>query len=133
MHKGSCLCGAVAYEIDGPAGPTVYCHCSRCRKGSGSSFATVTLAQAKDFRWTKGEALVKRYSTAAGVHRIFCTECGSPLMSVRDNQPELVRLRAGSLDTPLEAPPGAHIFVGSKAAWIAIHDDLPQHAERMPV
>ena len=130
MHKGSCLCGAVAYEIDGVTGPTIYCHCSRCRKGSGSSFATVTMAKTSDFRWTKGEASVKRYTTPAGVHRVFCVECGSPLYSQRDNQADILRLRAGSLDTPLDAQPSAHVFTGSKAAWVEINDGLTQHPER---
>lgn len=59
MHKGSCLCGAVAYEIDGELGPIVYCHCSRCRKASGSAFAAVSPVAAADFRIVKGEECLR--------------------------------------------------------------------------
>jgi hypothetical protein len=64
------------------------------------------------------------------VYRVFCGRCGSPLFSKRDAMPELLRLRLGTLDTPVTAKPTAHIFVAEKAEWYDICDDLPQYAER---
>ena len=158
MHTGSCLCGAVRYTVRGDIGATVYCHCGRCRKAGGSAFATnaavaadATLAPYKiqylystvsghkdvssvhpltNKQKKNGADAVTTFSTAEGVHRVFCSRCGSPLISRRDSQPELVRLRVGTLDTPLPGRPGAHIFVASKAAWFDIRDDLPQYPER---
>jgi hypothetical protein len=66
----------------------------------------------------------------AGVHRFFCSNCGSPIISTRDTLPDIVRVRLGTRDTPLAGPPSAHIFVGSKAEWWQIRDQLPQHLER---
>jgi len=130
MHKGSCLCGAVEYGITGSLGPVVYCHCSRCRKSNGSAFAAVSPVAAEDFRIFKGQESLRSYSTDAGVHRVFCSACGSPINSKRDNEPEIVRVRIGTLDTPIDAKISAHIFVGSKAEWDEILDDSPQYDER---
>jgi hypothetical protein len=130
MHKGSCLCGAVEYEIDGGLGPIVYCHCSRCRKSNGSAFAAVSPVAAAGFRVVKGEEELRTYSNSTGVHRLFCGTCGSPIITRRDNMPETVRVRIGTLDTPVESKVSAHIFVGSKAEWDDILDDAPQYLER---
>lgn len=132
MHKGSCLCGAIKYEIRGELGPGFFCHCARCRKASGSAFGANMIVAEKDFVVTEGEASLKRFNANLGVQRYFCGQCGSPILSKRDAQPEVVRVRMGTLDTPVAAGPGAHIFVGSKAEWDVIRDDLPQHQERPP-
>jgi hypothetical protein len=108
----------------------MYCHCSRCRKASGTAFASNAVIAAGDFVVVQGEDALRTFSTPQGVHRVFCSKCGSPLTSRRDNLPDVLRLRLGSLDTPVPAAPSAHIFVGSKAAWWEIRDQLPQHAER---
>ncbi len=130
MHKGSCLCGAVEYEITGSLGPILFCHCSRCRKANGSAFAAVSPVAASNFRIVKGQECLHSYRTDAGVQRMFCGTCGSPIFAMRDNMPETVRVRIGTLDTPVDANISAHIFVGSKSEWYEIHDDLPQHEER---
>jgi hypothetical protein len=130
MHKGSCLCGAVAYEVDGPLGDITYCHCSRCRKAGGAAFAAVSAVNTADFRIVKGQDALKTYRTDGGVERIFCSHCGSPLITKRATQPEIVRLRIGSLDTPVGKKVATHIFVGSKADWDDILDAAPQHMER---
>jgi len=130
MHTGSCLCGAVEYEIAGPLGPIVYCHCSRCRKANGSAFVAVSPVAAADFRVVKGQQSLRSYRSDAGIERVFCGTCGSPIIGKRDSMPETVRVRIGSLDTPLDTKVSAHIFVGSKAEWDEILDDRPQHQER---
>lgn len=130
MHKGSCLCGAVEYEISGALGPIVFCHCSRCRKANGTAYAAVAPVATTDFRFVKGEEMLRDYHNDSGVHRIFCGNCSSPIIGKRDNVPETVRVRIGTLDTPITAKVSAHIFVGSKAEWDEIHDDAPQYAER---
>ncbi|MHB1175307.1 MAG: GFA family protein [Sulfuriferula sp.] len=130
MHKGSCLCGTVEYEITGSLGPILFCHCSRCRKANGSAFAAVSPVATSNFRIVKGQECLRSYRTDAGVQRVFCGTCGSPIIAMRDNMPETVRVRIGTLDTSVDANISAHIFVGSKAGWYEIHDDLPQHEER---
>ncbi|HCU84037.1 MAG TPA: aldehyde-activating protein [Methylophilus sp.] len=129
-HTGSCLCGAVRYEVRGELGALVYCHCQRCRKASGSAFNAVTPISGANFTITQGEAALNTYRSDAGVCRTFCSHCGSPIMAYRESTPEALRLRVGSLDTPLATHVSAHIFVGSKAEWDDIHDTAPQYAER---
>jgi hypothetical protein len=128
MSTGSCLCGAIQYEIRGPIGPGFYCHCARCRKASGSAFASNAVVAADDFVLVKGEDALKTYVAATGLHRSFCAHCGSPIISRREGVPQ-VRVRLGSLDTLLGQGPQAHIYVDSKADWWEIRDELPRYPE----
>lgn len=130
MLKGSCLCNSIQYEIHGELGPTMMCHCSKCRKANGSAYAVNAVVKTDEFHFVKGKELVSEFESSPGVFRTFCKQCGSPLYSRRPSQPELLRLRIGTLDTPVEVKPIAHIFVGSKASWDEIHDNIPQYEER---
>lgn len=130
MLKGSCLCNAIQYEIEGELGPTMICHCSKCRKANGSAYAINAAVKTDQFHFIKGQELVSEFESSPGVFRSFCKQCGSPLLSRRPSQPDIVRLRIGTLDTPVDVKPLAHIFVGSKASWDEIHDDIPQYDER---
>ncbi|MFO0697219.1 MAG: GFA family protein [Polyangiales bacterium] len=132
MVEGGCLCGAVRYEVRGELGPIVCCHCSQCRKAQGTAFATNAPIRADDFVLLSGADVLRTYSSSPGKHRCFCGVCGSPIHSRRDDRPEVLRLRIGTLDTPIDARPTAHIYTGSKAEWYEIRDSLPQHREREP-
>ena len=129
VYQGSCLCQGIRYEIQGEIGEIVQCHCQRCRKANGTAYATNAQISSRDFKIVQGEHLVKKFAVT-GVYRWFCGECGSPLISSRDAQPELYRLRIGTLDTPLQQKPSMHIFAASKAERDCITDDLPQYIER---
>jgi hypothetical protein len=130
--RGSCLCGAVHYEVADELGAAYYCHCSRCRKASGSAFATNAEVKAQAFRFTSGLDDIRTYETASGLERVFCSRCGSPLISRSRINPAVVRIRLGTLDSPLSRLPHAHAFVASRAPWFEILDSLPQHPERLP-
>ena len=129
-HLGSCLCERIRYEVAGKLGPLVYCHCKRCRKATGSAFIAVAPVAKADFNITQGQSALTTYRSEAGVCRVFCSHCGSPIIAYRESDPETLRLRVATLDTPLSAQVSAHIFVASKAEWYDIHDDAPQCAER---
>jgi hypothetical protein len=124
--RGSCLCGAIRYEIDGELGAIVLCHCSMCRKAQGSAFATTAPVDPARFRIVAGADQLRAYRSSPGKERCFCSSCGSPIISRRD-APPMVRVRVGTLDTPISARPTAHIHVASKAEWEEIADRLPQH------
>ena len=126
MLEGSCLCGAVRYRIEGDLGPIVCCHCSMCRKAQGTAFAANARVPGARFRIVAGEGALRAYRSSAAKERVFCGTCGSPLFSRRDGSDE-VRVRIGTLDTPLRARPTAHIHVASKADWWEIDDDLPRY------
>lgn len=85
---------------------------------------------AADFRITKGQESLRDYRNGAGVHRLFCGMCGSPIIGNRESAPETVRVRIGTLDTPVNGKVSAHVFVGSKADWDEILDHAPQYEER---
>ena len=127
MLKGSCLCGKIRYELSGPLGPVVYCHCSQCRKASGSSFATNASIAVDHFRITQGTGLLREYESSQGVKRCFCAECGSAIIKRVESSPDSVRLRLGTLDSDPGVEPVAHIFVGSRAPWTELTDGLPRH------
>jgi hypothetical protein len=61
---------------------------------------------------------------------VFCTRCGSPLYSRRPGPPEILRLRIGTLDTPLNRKPSSHIFFHDKAEWFDMHDEVPKYSQR---
>lgn len=130
MLEGSCLCGAVRYEINGNIGPIAMCHCRNCRKASGTAFNTAAEVAAKDFRLVQGTDALADYESSPGVHRVFCGRCGSPLFSRRDATPDSIRLRLGALDTPVDGKPVMQIFTGEKAEWHDLNPDIPAYDER---
>jgi len=132
--RGSCLCGGVAYEIAGPVpGPIVNCHCSRCRKARAAAHASNLFVDPADFRWLGGEELVASYKPqdAERFTQAFCRRCGAKVPYVNVERRRAV-VPAGSLDDDPGARAELHIFVGSKAPWYEIADDLPQHEAYPP-
>jgi len=128
MTTGTCLCGALRYEIDVPFSVMVNCHCSMCRKEHGAQFVTFAGAPLSSFRWLSGEDNVTRYTSSASGHRDFCRTCGSPAPMLLD-QAGMALVPAGCLEQDPGIRPQMHIFVGSKAPGYTITDDLPQHDE----
>lgn len=130
MIRGSCLCGGVRFEIERAAGPFELCHCSRCRKVSGSGFLAWLGVRREDFRLLQGEELIRTYerpiSEAPPAYRTsFCGHCGSPVPNPSDREPWL-EMPAGSLDDDPMARPDKHIYIEFKAPWDSIGDDLPK-------
>ena len=130
MIRGSCLCGEVRFEIDRAVGPFELCHCSRCRKASGSAFVAGLGVRVEDFRLLAGAELIRGYEAPILEHppsyRIaFCSRCGSP---VPDPPPHATwfEIPAGLLDDDPELRPDKHIFIECKSPWFPISDALPQ-------
>ncbi len=132
MHEGRCLCGEVRYEVRGEIGPIVLCHCSQCRRAQGSAFGANAEVRAADFVVVAGAASIRDFESSPGKWRSFCSLCGSPLYSRRADRIGAVRLRVGTVETPLARRPVAHIFATSKAEWFEILDDLPQYEGTEP-
>jgi hypothetical protein len=132
--RGSCLCGGVSYEVAGAvAGPIVNCHCSRCRKGRAAAHASNLFVELARLRWLHGEDLVRSYKVpeAQRFTQSFCGTCGSKVPRVDAERGRAV-VAAGSLDDDPGAREELHIFVGSKAPWYEIADDLPQYEAYPP-
>ena len=128
MITGKCLCGKVSYEVTGILGETSNCHCSMCRRQHGAAFATYVRIEPDDFRWLKGQEFVKVYESPRGGGWCFCSECGSSLAGTANGQVTSVTL--GTVEGDPGVKPEYHIFVGSKAPWFNITDNLPQFNER---
>lgn len=127
MYTGSCLCGGVAFEIDGELEPIQVCHCQQCRKAQGTALVTNIPVATAQLRWVRGEDLLKGYESTPGKQRVFCRKCGSPMFSRLESLPGVVRIRAGLLNEPLATRPAFHFYVDSACNWWAINDDLPQY------
>lgn len=132
MNSGSCLCRAVRFEIAGDLAPIQVCHCGDCRKAQGSAFGANIPVATTDFRLLAGEDALQAYESSPGKERVFCRACGSPIFSRLRARPEVVRLRAGTLDGPVASEVAFHFQVASKANWWAITDDKPQYPDERP-
>ncbi len=131
--RGGCLCGCLLYEINGELSDVALCHCSRCRRALGGAFGTYARIAEGAFRWKTCTSLVAMYESSPGVNRCFCGCCGSPMGVVVGEGHELNWVSLGSVSGDPGVRPEANIFVGSKAPWFEVADDLPQFNEWPPV
>ena len=130
MLAGGCYCGAVRYEVADEFVYAAHCHCSNCRRATGAAFKSFAGIEADKLRVTKGADRMMRFGGETG-HNAHCRLCGSLLYSlVRDGA--YVHVAMGTLIDEPSIRPDKHIFVGSKALWHEITDDLPQYREFPP-
>ncbi len=130
--QGGCLCGAVAYEITGNIGIFQYCHCSRCRKFTGSAFASNLFVSPEQFAWLRGQEQVGSYALPNTKYfaTAFCKQCGSSL-PWRPQAGKIIVVPAGTLEGHPGIEPDKNIFYASKACWfrnpgeLAMFDGLP--------
>ena len=127
LITGGCLCGVVRYEINGPFTRAGHCHCSRCRRHSGTAVCTQGRVRRRDFRLMSGSEVLGVYGRGEGAVKVFCLICGSSLFGGTWPDGPEVSIRLGSVDGDPGIRPQYHTFVASKAAWDEIADDLPQH------
>lgn len=127
MYSGKCLCGEVEIKITGPISDIIHCHCSLCRKNSGTAFATNGFIEAKDLVFVSGQNNLSSFSFKLGRFRHFCTSCGSPVYSSNEQDPSRYRLRLGILDSHIIERPISHNFVSSKANWEDLDAELPRY------
>jgi hypothetical protein len=130
MIAGSCLCGGIRFEIAQAVGPFELCHCSRCRKASGSAFAAMVGVRTTDFHFVHGKDLIATYEAALleappQYRTSFCRRCGS-LVPNPEPAMQYFEIPAGLLDSDPGLRPDKHIFVELNAPWHEITDSLPQ-------
>ncbi len=132
MITGRCECRRVQYEVDGAITDFSHCHCSQCRRLHGAAYATFAAVPRDKFRYIAGESDIKIYASSKSNDRVFCAECGSNILVAAKEEPEILYLSMSSVDGDPPHPMGYHAFVGSKAPWHEIADDLPQYEEWAP-
>ncbi|GAB3332156.1 GFA family protein [Marilutibacter aestuarii] len=126
--QGGCLCGAVRFEATSPFRRMVHCHCSRCRRSTGTGHATNIAVDSGQFAWLSGESAISRFDLP-GAERFgkwFCSHCGCPLPR-RSRDGSFVMIPAGSLDAAPPILPGDHIFWGSRVEWGCPSGGIPTH------
>lgn len=127
MLSGKCLCGTVHYEVEDSFRYSLNCHCSNCRRATGAAFKPFAGIERGKLKITRGADRLLIYGEESA-HDAHCARCGSLLYCVV-REAEFVHVTLGTLVDSPSIRPSAHIFVGSKADWYTIADDLPQHHE----
>jgi len=129
-YRGSCLCSSIKYEVTGDPQRFYHCHCTRCRKATGTGHASNLLIRTDGIRWLQGETLMTLYKVpdAERFANSFCKICGARV-------PRYIRelgsvmIPAGSLDHDPGISPQARIFWNSRVTWSCSGDSLPVFAE----
>lgn len=132
MYMGKCLCGTVSIKITGEISDIIHCHCSLCRKNSGTAYATNGFINRADLEIISGEKCLTIFSFKPGRNRHFCAKCGSPVFSSNDQDPTRLRLRLGILESDISERPISHNFVTSKANWEDLDAKLPRYEALEP-
>ncbi len=127
---GECFCGEVSYRVNGRLRDAISCHCSRCRKAFNSQASASAFVEPSEFQWLTGENLLTSYVGEHGYGLQFCKKCGSTLCTVYNG--EVYQLTLGCVNGDPDIEIGRHIFVGSKAVWEKIPDNVVQFEEGPP-
>ena len=129
--KGSCLCGAIGYEVDRLDSPIQHCSCRSCRKAHAAAFNTFAHVLKADFRWTRGEGSLKAHESSPGKLRHFCNVCGTQLIAELAGRDDVI-LRVATLDEDPGQRPVAQIWASQAAPWLQNGPDMTAYAEWGP-
>jgi len=129
MIEGGCLCGCIKFVVDQALEDISYCHCSICRKSSGSAFAAYGATLIRNFKWLLGEDRLSEFKVSDDLIKLFCSSCGSTLVTHHQSEPEIYHVSLGCLNNTAKLKPQYHQFFNSKANWYQADDDLPKYRE----
>lgn len=117
-YQGSCLCGAICYQVDGEFKSTSHCHCTMCQKQHGAACGSYGNVSVRQLEWRRGQEMLRLYESTPGVFRGFCSTCGSSLTWANQAEtPDRIAIALGTLDTPYEQKVTKHIFTESRVSW----------------
>jgi len=128
--SGACLCGRVRYQVSGPFDVFHLCHCSQCRRSTGSAHAANIFTSPDRLEWIAGADLVKRYTPEQPdvISKCFCTHCGSLVPYTSLHSGKLI-IPAGSLSEPPGIVPDDNIFWRDRADWYDAGLEAKRHAQ----
>jgi hypothetical protein len=133
LLTGSCNCGAVRFEVNAPPVSSVYCHCTRCQRRTGTGASANARVQPGSFEVVKGEDRLRAWKPESGAEKWFCGDCGSALFTRSPGDPDQVGVRLGALDCDPGIRPEARQYVAYAAPWEEIPEDgLPRYPESRP-
>jgi hypothetical protein len=127
MQKGSCLCGAVEFEVEGDLSSVEACHCSQCRKWTGHILASTEVARSA--LKIHGSEHISWFHSSTKVRRGFCSTCGASLFFDPTDQEKhnWIGISMGAFDKPTETEMALHVFVAEKGDYYEITDGLPEN------
>ena len=128
--KGSCLCQTVCFELTAPIPDFYQCHCSLCRKLSGSASDTATFIAKEQFQWSQGKDAINSFKTTSGYRSDFCANCGSTVPHLMQNGKQYW-VPAGLLEEDCNSLIVAQLYINSKAQWDVINPN-GSHFTEMP-
>lgn len=114
--KGKCLCGQIEFEVFGVLPNLYQCHCSLCKKATGTSSCSALVVDLDKLKWVAGEDKIKSFTKENGFRTDFCSDCGSPVPN-KMNVGDYMWIPAGVLEGKIGSRIGAHIFKGNMAEW----------------
>jgi hypothetical protein len=118
MLRGSCLCGAVAYQAAGPIDSASHCYCTMCQKQHGAAAGTYANVDRAGLRIERGEDFITEYASSNHGRRAFCRQCGSTLFWRSEDTPERIAVTLGTLDEPFTGPVDIELHTDTKPGWL---------------
>ena len=130
--RGGCLCGAIRYSSDVEPVMTAICHCADCQLQGGSAFSIIVGIPKNSLVFEKGDSLheyVASGESGREVRRRFCSNCGSPILSLVQAAPDLCIIKAGTLDDKSELNPTTEFWCNSAQPWLELNNDTKKYDE----
>jgi len=127
MIQATCLCGAIAFEVEEISGMVFNCHCSRCRKSSGAAFATQVISKRNTLRVSKGRDFICEYESPSYI-RTFCSKCGSRLMNYGKTGSDYLSVAVSAINNRNDLKPIGECFVTEKLSFIQLDNSIPHHS-----
>lgn len=129
--EGGCMCGACRFTLSAPPRGATYCHCTRCRRRTGTAWSINARLEPGSLTWSAGEELIRWWDPGDGGWRKgSCSVCGSQLASADPREPQQTGIRFGAFDGDPGVRPSAHLYTRYAASWAEIPDDgLPRWPE----
>jgi hypothetical protein len=124
--RGSCLCGAVRFEVTPPSLFCAHCHCSMCRRAHGAGYVTWFGVERSQLEVTDGAQLLARYRSSEKGLRSFCSVCGSTLFFETADRPDHVDVVLANMHDDIDLEPQMHVHFSDRVPWVCVHDELPR-------
>jgi len=129
MTTGTCLCGKIIFEVNDDITEATVCHCSICRKATGSAYGVYGGVPSENLIWTQGKDQLNEFKVTEELKKYFCNTCGSTLITLHQSWPDYTFFSLGCLDGDLQVSIKYHQFVASKANWVKICDGTKEFDE----
>ena len=132
---GGCLCGAIRYSVSQAPDKIIACHCTHCQKASGSGASHNAVVPSAAVSFTAGKPKLFTDTAASGntLYRYFCGDCGSPIYSQRAKMPEMMVLKVGTLDAPINLKVVMNIWTNSARPWLYRDPTIEHYPENRPI